>query len=237
MEVPGVDVRQRPEVEVPGIRVVGFEIEVRIRVLVRLLVHGILERVALAQRAVAMVVVVHPLIGGRRLLRDRGQRRMRPQQRHRRCQAVVRDTEHPDLAVVVRHVLDQPFDRVVGVRRLAGCFRVLEVGLRRQLEGAFGSESAAQVLDDEDVAVARQLAERSLAGVRRARRHAVGRSAKQDRQRPSGVGRREDHRFELDAVPDRHHDLAVAVGRGLRRALKDENCEREEERRSLKFDV
>ena len=91
-----------PRFEIPGIGVVGLEVEVRVRVLVRLLVHRVFERVALAQRAVAMVVVVHPLIGGRRLLRDRLQRRMRTQQRHRRGQAVVGDAEHADLAVVVR---------------------------------------------------------------------------------------------------------------------------------------
>ena len=83
VQVLRVDVRQRPERQVPGISVVRLEAEMCVRVLVRLLVHGVLERVALTQRAVAMVVVVHPLIGRRRLLGDRRQRRMWLEQRHR----------------------------------------------------------------------------------------------------------------------------------------------------------
>ena len=57
-----VDVRERPEVEIPLVSVVGFEVEMRVLVLVGLLHHGVFKVVALAQGAVAVEVVVHPLI-------------------------------------------------------------------------------------------------------------------------------------------------------------------------------
>ena len=73
-----------PEREIPGVAVVGIEVEVRVLVLVRLLQHRVLERIALAHRAVAMVVVVHPLVHGRGLLAHRLERRMRMEQRDAR---------------------------------------------------------------------------------------------------------------------------------------------------------
>ena len=68
----------------------------------------------------------------------------------------------PTLPLLFGDVLDQPVDRVVRVGRLAGRLGVLEVGLRRQLECALRPESAAKILDDEDVAVARQLLQRAV---------------------------------------------------------------------------
>ena len=156
VEVLGVDVRERTEIEVPRIGVVGLEVEVGVGVLVGLFIYGVLERIALAQRAVAVIVVVHPLVRGRCLLRDRFQRRVRVQECHRRGEAIVGDTEHPHLTAVPGHVLDQPLDRIVRVARLARRFRILEIDFRRQLERALRPESPAQVLDHEDVAVLHQ---------------------------------------------------------------------------------
>jgi len=64
VQVLGVDVPDWPEVQIPLVRVVGFEVEMRVLVLVRLLHHGVFEVVALPKRAEAMVVVIHPLVHG-----------------------------------------------------------------------------------------------------------------------------------------------------------------------------
>ena len=64
MEIFGVDVGERAEVEIPLVGVVGVEVEVGVLLFVGLLHHGVFEIVTLAQRAVAVIVVVHPLVGG-----------------------------------------------------------------------------------------------------------------------------------------------------------------------------
>ena len=58
----GVDVRQGTESQIPRVGVVSVEVEMSVRVLVRLLQNRVLDGVALAQGAVTMHVVVHPLI-------------------------------------------------------------------------------------------------------------------------------------------------------------------------------
>src|SRR5882762_1575786 len=102
-------------------------------VLVGLFHHGIFEVVALAQRAVAVVVIIHPLVDRRGLFADGLQRWVRLQQRQRRGQAVVGDSVHPNLAAVVGHIFRQPLDAVVGVGRLIGGLRIAQVHLRRQV--------------------------------------------------------------------------------------------------------
>ena len=64
MKVFVVEGLERTGVEVPLVGVVGVEGEIRILAFVRLLEHGVLEAVALAEGAVAVIVVVHPLIHG-----------------------------------------------------------------------------------------------------------------------------------------------------------------------------
>src|SRR5437870_764033 len=105
MEVAGVDVRQRSEVEIPGVRVVDLELEIRIRILFRLLQDRVFEGIALTERTVAVHVVVHPLIDRRGLLRNRLECRMRMEQCQRGREAVVRHAVDADLAVVVWNVL------------------------------------------------------------------------------------------------------------------------------------
>ena len=156
-----VDVRERTEIEIPLVSIVRFEIEMRIRVLIGLLHDRVFKVVALAQRAEAVVVVVHPLIDGRGLLADRLQRRMRMKQRERSGQAIVGDAVHPDLAVVVRDILHQPLDRVVGVGGFVGGLGIVGIDPGGKIEHAFGLESSAQILDHKDVAVLREFLERS----------------------------------------------------------------------------
>ncbi len=176
-----VDVRERAEIEIPLVGVVGFEIEVRVLVLVGLLHDRVFEVVALAQRAEAVVVVVHPLVDGRGLLADGLERGMRMQQGERGRQAIVGDAEHSDLPVVVGNVFHQPLDRVVGVGGLVGGLGIFQIDPGREVEHALGLEAPAQILDDEDVAVLREFLEggRDLLG--RLLGNTVGRAAKQNR--------------------------------------------------------
>ena len=191
----------------------------RIFVLVRLLEHAVLERVALAQRAIAMEVVVHPLIHRRRLLADRLQRRMRVQQRHSRRQAIVGNPIHANLPIIVRDILHQPLDAVVGVGGLVGRFRIVKVHIRRQFEHALRLESPAQVLDDENVAILRKfLPTRRHFGWSLVR-NSVRRAAEQNGQRPALPGRRENHRLQAHAIPHRDHDFLKCKQRFSRRRL------------------
>ena len=100
-----------------------------------------------------MHIVVHPLIDRRRLLTDRLERRMRLEHAQRSGEAVVGDPVHPYIAVVVRHMLDQPVDAVVGIGGLVGRRRVREVDPGGKLEHALRLEAAAQILKDENVPV------------------------------------------------------------------------------------
>src|SRR5213596_232614 len=95
--------------------------------------------------------------------------------------AGIRDPEDPHAAVVVRHVLHEPIDRVVGVAALVGT-RMAGVGRTVHVEGSLGAEPAANVLLDVDVAVEAE----PLRTLRDARREAlgpVGRALHEDRQR------------------------------------------------------
>ena len=176
-------------------------------VFVRLLHHRVFEIVAFAQGAVAMVVVVHPLIDGRGLLADRLQRRVRMQKGKRGCQAIVRNTVHPDFAVVVGNILQQPFDRVVGVGSLVGGFRIVEIDPGGQIELAFGFEASPQVLDDEDVAILRKFFERGGHLLQRFLRNPVRRAAEENGQRTLLVHGSENCRLQADAIAHRNHNF------------------------------
>ncbi len=145
-----------PRFEIPLVGVVCLEFEVRVLVLVGLLHHGVFKSVALAQRAEAVHVVVHPLVHGRGLLADRLERGMRMKKRHGGRQPVIGNAVHSNLAVVVGDILHQPVDRVVGIGGLVGGFGIVQVDPGRKLEDALRFESSAQVLEDENVAVLRQ---------------------------------------------------------------------------------
>ena len=96
----GVQRGQRTGREIPREGVVDVELEVRVRVLVRFLEHAVLERVALAERAEVMHVVVHPPVHGRCLLAHRLECGMRLQQGHRRGQPVVQTPYIPTLPLL-----------------------------------------------------------------------------------------------------------------------------------------
>src|SRR5215467_11919855 len=106
----------------------------RVLFLVSLFHNGVLEGIALAQRAVAMVVIVHPLIDRGSLLADGLERWVGIKKRKSGGQAVIRDTKHAHLAVVVRDVLYEPFDAVVSIGRFIRGFWIFQIDLGRKLE-------------------------------------------------------------------------------------------------------
>src|SRR4029079_5439745 len=86
MQVLLVDVRERAKGEIPRIGVVSFEDKICIFILISLLKDGIFKSIALAQRSVVMIVVVHPLINRRGLLADGFEGRVGLQKSQRTCQ-------------------------------------------------------------------------------------------------------------------------------------------------------
>ena len=223
MQIVGVDVGELAKPQIPGVSIIDIEIEIRVLVLVRLLEHRVLDGVALAQRTVAMHVVVHPLVDGRCLLADRLERRVRLEQRHPGGHPIVRDAVHPNFAIVVGDVLHQPVDAVVGVGRLAGRFRIGKIHRRGQPEDSFRLEAPAQVLDDEDVAVLRQLLPARWNLGQRSARHPVWCSAKENGKRPGLIDRRKDHRLQMHAVADGNHHFPETVGGWRRRLLREQS--------------
>jgi hypothetical protein len=100
-----------------------------------------------------MIVVVHPLIDRRGLLADNLERGMRVQQGQGSGEAAVGDSVDAQFAVVVGDVFDEPIHGVVSIVGFVGLFWIFGVVLRGEEKGAFGFESAAQILPDKDVAV------------------------------------------------------------------------------------
>ncbi len=223
VEVARVHGRQRPEPQVPVVRVVRVEGELRV-LLGRLHHRRVLEAVAEPEGTVVVEVVAEPHVGGTRLGARGLERRVRVEQRHRGRPPAVRYAEDPDAAVGVGHVLHEPVDGVVGVGGLVD--RAADVPVARRAlhdELPLTPEAPAQVLGGDHIAVGRQFVQRP-AGRDRADHlgpHAVGRAVEQDRQRPVRAFRDEDLGVEPDAVAHRDHrrvaDVpAVQRGRGRR---------------------
>ena len=102
-----------------------------------------------------MIGVVTPKeVGHRRLRAGRNQSRMRVDDRGGRKESRIRNAPDANLAIVVRHVLQQEFDRVIGV----GCVvhilrRLLLVDVRPHLQKiALAHPTAAHILVNENVA-------------------------------------------------------------------------------------
>src|SRR5215831_9675908 len=110
----------------------------RVLVLVSLFHHGVLEGIAFAQGAVAMIVIVHPLIDRGGLLTDGFERWVGIKKRKSRGQTVIRDSVHAHLAVVIRHVFYEPFDAVISIRRFVRGFWIVQIDLGREFEYALG---------------------------------------------------------------------------------------------------
>ncbi len=116
-----VEVGGRPERGVPLEGIVAVELKIEIRGAG--FHHGrILQAVAQPERSVVMEIVTQELVGGRRLLGNRLERRVRVEHGHHRQPATVRDAEHACTPVVVGNMLEEPGDRVVGVSALVNGF-------------------------------------------------------------------------------------------------------------------
>jgi len=77
VEIFLIDVRKRAKIQIPLESIVSLEFKVCIFVFVRLFEHRIFEIVAFTQRAVTVIVVVHPLVHGGSLFADRFKSGMR----------------------------------------------------------------------------------------------------------------------------------------------------------------
>ena len=213
VQVLGIDVGERPEIEVPLEGVVAVELE-RLLLLRRLHSCRVLEAVAQAERAVMVEVVAQEHVGGRCLRRRGFERRVRVEHRHEGEPAGIRYPEHSHAAVVVGDVREQPVYRVVRVGAFVDRLRVAPLAGRSEHdELALGRVAPADVLEREDVAVVRErpvIAAQRVAGVG----DAVGRAREDDRQRPLRSLRHEDRGVQLDPVARRDHDLGQVEPRG-----------------------
>src|SRR5262249_30384315 len=195
-----VDIGERTKIEIRAVCVIGLELEMRVFILVSLFHYGVLEGIAFAQRAVAVHVIVHPLINWGSLLTDGFERRVGMKQRKSGGQAVIRDSEHSHFAIVVRHVFYEPFDAVVSIRRFIRGLGIIQIDLGRKFEYALGLEASAQVLDHENVAILGKLLQACGHLLRGFGGNAIGGPAKEDRQRPLLVGWRKDYGLETYSV-------------------------------------
>src|ERR1700733_11173324 len=75
------------------------------------------------------------------------------QQRQGCCEPVVGDSIDAHLAVVVGDVFDEPVHGVVGIVGFVRLLGILGVVLRGEEKGAFGFESATEILPDKNVSV------------------------------------------------------------------------------------
>ncbi len=217
MKILRVDVGERPEIEIPLVSVVSLEIEMGVLVLVGLLHHGIFKVVTLAQGAVAVVIVVHPLIYGRGLLADGFQRRVRVEKSERGRQPVIGNAVHANVPVVVRDVFHEPVDRIVGIGGLVGGLGIAEVDPGGKIERALRFKASAKILDDEDVAVLGQLLYGGRHLLRRLLGDAVGSASKQNGQRAGLIDWSEDNGLEANAVAHGNHDFLKLEDRLRRR--------------------
>ena len=167
------------------------------------------------QRPIVMIVVAVEPIGHWRLWRDRFDRRMTVDARHRSVKARIRNSVNSDAAVVVSHILDQPINGVVGV----GCFVDLISFLVRNVWphvfiNAFAHIAAAHIAVNEDVACAREQfvwPQQRFVIVRAIRTDAIRRAVEHDRISLLLVFRLVDANEEFHAIAHRNHHFALGV--------------------------
>src|SRR5262245_3997849 len=103
-------------------------------------------------------VVSHPKVSDWRLRGNGLESRVRADERHRGKPTVVRDSHDANASVIMRHVLNEPVNRVVSVRALVDRLHVARVPWRaHHYELSFGIKLPTDVLKDEDVAVCYEL--------------------------------------------------------------------------------
>ena len=215
-----VRVGERSHIEVELVTVRGAVVELgaaRFAVeLGRHLVEDLLEAEVVRQQQSAVVapVVAVEHVHDRRLGADRFQRGVGVDHPASGVETGVRDAEEADLAVVPRHLLQQPFDGIEGVAALIH-FRRLGLGrlVRAHIdERTFGVHPPADVLIHEDVPrlqIERRGAEAIPVVVDPVWPDPVWGAVHQHRVGLLRVLRRIDDGEKLDAVP--HRDLVLAL--------------------------
>ncbi len=206
-------VAERAQTQVPLEGVV--EVEAEVEALLGCLHHGrVFEAIAQPEGAVVVEIVADVHIGGRSLRANGLDGRVRIDHGLGGQPAVVGNAVEAGPPVVAGHVLEQPSDGIVGVRGFVDRLRVAVLaGRALHDECAFGSEPAADVLKDEDVAVGHKLAVGLAHQGLGELGDAVGRSLDQERQRAGRGLRLEDDRVELHAVAHGDHHLGHGEGR------------------------
>ena len=211
LEESAVGVGKRSELQVPLEGVVAIDERRRARDLLGRLHHvGVFEAVAQAKRTVVVEVIPQPHVRRRCLLHDSRERRMRIERSHHRQPSRVARAEHADTPVVPGHILEEPFDRVVGIGTFVDGLRVLAVArLTEHHEGPFGLEPPADVLQDDDVAVGEEIPERGGDAGRRVLADAIRRSREEDRQLACLILWRVHLGVQPNAVAHRDHVLGA----------------------------
>ena len=169
------------------------------------------------ERAIVIDIVAHVVVGGRCLRRRRFQRGMRMDDAGGDVEAGLGDADHSGAPVVVRDVLQQPVDRVVGVRALVDLFWPLgRIEGPHLLEFPFRHVAAARVLVDEDEAVLLKVlgwSERARILVDAVGRDAVRRAGNQERILLGGVFRHIHGGEEPGPVTHGDHVFILRVSR------------------------
>ena len=154
--------------------------------------------------------VIEPPIRDGCLWRDRLQRRMCVDHPRRRIESRIRDAPLPDATVVVLHVGQQPFNRVVRVRTLVHILRpFLLCQMRRHvLERPLRHVASSHILVDENKAIPLQLAVRPQTAAKCIRAIGPDRVTRAHHENRVGlfwrrVDRRVDGRKEMYAVAHR----------------------------------
>src|SRR5205807_7261341 len=95
-----------------------------------------------------------------------------------------------------------------------------QVHLRSQVEHAFGLEAAAQILDDENVAILSKLFPGRRHLLWRILRNAVRSAPKENRERLALIGRRENYRLQFHSIAHWNHDFLQLENRLARGFLR-----------------
>jgi hypothetical protein len=217
---------KRTGLEVEPVPVVRAVVERRVRRCVRLRLgpprrKPDVEAEVVRQHEGAVVerVVAEKVVGDRGLRGHRPKRRMSVDHAGRHVEAGVRHPPHAHAAVVAGDGLQQPVDRVPGVRALVHGRRRLPLTRHVRphfLPDAFRQVPAPHVLVDEDEAVALEMigrAERASGGARAIRPGAIRRPLQHERvsrlhARPGRV----DDRVQARPVTHRNDVLGLDVG-------------------------
>src|SRR3954464_14095789 len=99
-----------------------------------------------------MKVIANEPVAHRRLWRNTLERRMRVDHSTRRIESGIRDAQHAHAAIIMRHVLYESVDRIVGIRRFIDVLRTSMIAQDgpHMNKRPFGTIPAAHILQREN---------------------------------------------------------------------------------------